>query len=517
MKRRTSTSEYHFSVTQIKRSAGQSAIAAAAYRAGEKLHSDYYGQDSDYTRKSGVVDKGVLLPSHVPREYADRQFLWNEVEKAEKHPKAQLAYSFDFALQNEFSMEENIAITREFIQRNFVDRGMIADYAIHLPDPKDGGSPNPHVHVMCPIRPMEPGGKWGSKQKRVYRLDEGGNRIRDANGKFLFDAVPTTDWGTPERLEAWRAAWAEINNAHFAQHGMNVRIDSRSFEKQGIPQIPTIHEGPNVREMEHKGIRTEKGDHNRWVRHINSVIRTLGKRLKELAAFIEGLEAELLKQTEPTVNDYLIAYQHERNAGAWGQFTRAKNLQEYSELFTYLQEHGIVTLQDLADHNSQMKAQADPVKAQMDALRAKLTALDAIAKAGVRYTDRKPVYEKWSGIYFKKAKEKFAEEHSKELKSFYAAKRQIKDYLDENGEFDQDRVEWEREKVIAQMNQLDLENAPLREQLEKLRKINSRVGHILHSEVQNQVDHPGFETKEEEKVQEQGEKEERRKRGDYTL
>ena len=68
-------------------------------------------------------------------------------------------YSFDFALQNEFSMEENIAIAREFIQRNFVDLGMIADYAIHLPDPKDGGPPNPHVHVMCPIRPMEPGGK----------------------------------------------------------------------------------------------------------------------------------------------------------------------------------------------------------------------------------------------------------------------------------------------------------------------------------------------------------------------
>lgn len=89
---------YHFHVTQIKRSAGQSAIACAAYRAGEKLHSEYYGEDSDYTRKSGVIGSGILLPAHAPPEYADRETLWNAVEKIERNAKAQLAYSFDIAL-----------------------------------------------------------------------------------------------------------------------------------------------------------------------------------------------------------------------------------------------------------------------------------------------------------------------------------------------------------------------------------------------------------------------------------
>ena len=98
---------FHFHVTQIKRSAGQSAVAAAAYRAGEKQHSEYYGEDSDYTRKGGVICSEILLPSHAPSEYADRETLWNAVEKAERRKKAQLAYSFDIALQNEFSMQEN--------------------------------------------------------------------------------------------------------------------------------------------------------------------------------------------------------------------------------------------------------------------------------------------------------------------------------------------------------------------------------------------------------------------------
>ena len=174
---------FHLSVTQTKRSAGQSAIASAAYRAGERLYSEYYGEYSDYTRKGGVICSDILLPSHAPPEYADRQTLWNAVEKAERGKNAQLAYSFDIALQNEFSLEENIALARQFLLENFVSRGMVVDFAVHQPDREDGGIPNPHFHVLCPIRPIEQNGKWGLKQRRVYELDEDGNRIRDADGK----------------------------------------------------------------------------------------------------------------------------------------------------------------------------------------------------------------------------------------------------------------------------------------------------------------------------------------------
>ena len=166
---------YHFHVDQIKRSEGQSAIASAAYRAGEKLHSEYYGEDSDYTNKGGVIYTEIFLPPHAPREYADRETLWNAVEKVEKGKKAQLAYSFDISFQNEFSQEENIALARQFLTEHFVSRGMVVDFAVHEPEREEGGINNPHFHFLCPIRPIEQNGKWGLKQKREYVLDENGN------------------------------------------------------------------------------------------------------------------------------------------------------------------------------------------------------------------------------------------------------------------------------------------------------------------------------------------------------
>ena len=165
---------FHFHVTQIKRSAGQSAVAAAAYRSGEKLHSEYYGENSDYTKKGGVICSEILLPPHAPPSFAERETLWNKVEKAEWGKKAQLAYSFDIALQNEFSMQENIELARQFLLEQFVSRGMVVDFAVHSPDKEDGGISNPHFHVMCPIRPLDEHGRWGNKQRREYVLDEHG-------------------------------------------------------------------------------------------------------------------------------------------------------------------------------------------------------------------------------------------------------------------------------------------------------------------------------------------------------
>ena len=251
---------FHFTVTQTKRSKGQSAIASAAYRSGERLYSEYYGEYSDYTRKGGVICSDILLPSHAPKEYADRQTLWNAVEKAERGKTAQLAYSFEISLQNEFSLEENIALARKFLLEQFVSRGMTVDVSFHEKEHEDGGTPNPHFHFLCPIRPIEQDGTWGLKQRRVYALDEDGNRIRDQNGEFVFNAVPTTDWGSPETLEHWRQTWAEMCNAKFAEKGLTVRIDHRSYERQGVELLPTVHEGATVRAMEKKGIRTEKGE-----------------------------------------------------------------------------------------------------------------------------------------------------------------------------------------------------------------------------------------------------------------
>lgn len=216
-----------------------------------------------------MIASEIMLPPHAPEIYLDRATLWNAVESCEKHPKAQLAYSFDIAMQNELTLEENMELARKFVQEQFVAKGMIADLAFHNPEKEDGGIPNPHFHVMTTMRPLNPDGTWGQKQRREYLLDEDGNRIRDKNGDYMFNAVHTTDWHEPETLEHWREQWAAAVNTKFEEKGLDVRIDHRSYVRQGLDLIPTVHEGANVRQMEAKGIRTEKGELNRWIKATN--------------------------------------------------------------------------------------------------------------------------------------------------------------------------------------------------------------------------------------------------------
>ena len=172
---------------------------------------------------------------------------------------------------------------------------------LHQPDREDGGIPNPHFHVLCPIRPIEQNGKWGLKQRRVYELDEDGNRIRDADGKFVFNAVPTTDWGSPETLEYWRQTWAELCNAKFAEKGLDVRIDHRSYERQGVELLPTVHEGATVRAMEKKGIRTEKGEFNRWIKATNAVVGSGNGVENILAVLVSDTVAVLVQLVHPAL------------------------------------------------------------------------------------------------------------------------------------------------------------------------------------------------------------------------
>ena len=153
---------YHFNVTQVSRGKGQSSDASASYISGEKLYDKYYGKSHDYTHKEGVLYTEVLLPEYAPERLKDRETLWNEVEEIEKHPKAQLCYSFNFALQNELSYAENEEIAKRFIKENFLSRGMIVDYAIHNSSRNDN-VPNPHVHMLIPIRPLNKDGTWGAE------------------------------------------------------------------------------------------------------------------------------------------------------------------------------------------------------------------------------------------------------------------------------------------------------------------------------------------------------------------
>lgn len=405
---------YHFHVGQIKRSAGRSAVECAAYRAGERLYSEYYGLVSDYTRKGGVVHSEILLPPHAPREYADRQTLWNAVEEVERNKNAQLAYSFDIALQNEFTMEENIELARKFLLDNFVARGMIADFAVHQPD-KDGGIANPHFHVMCPIRPLNPDGTWGAKQRRVYRAD----------GKF--DAVATTDWGKPETLEAWREAWAAMCNAKFEEKGMTCRIDHRSYKRQGIEHLPTVHEGVAVRQMEARGILTDKGEHNRWIRSATAMLRKLGERIKTLVDWLNDARSKLDKPHSPSLGKLLADYFDARNAGAWSNKAKVGNLKRFTSAIVYLEENDLHTLADLEARLDSLHTALDKTKTALDANKKRSRELRELLRYAETYKHFKPLHDQLCTIRWKSKREQFKAEHENELRQFYLARRKLPD------------------------------------------------------------------------------------------
>ena len=415
---------YHFHVGQIKRSAGRSAVECAAYRAGERLYSEYYGLISDYTRKGGVVHSEILLPPHAPREYADRQTLWNAVEDAEHNKNAQLAYSFDIALQNEFTMEENMQLSRKFLLDNFVSRGMIVDFAVHQPD-KNCGISNPHFHVMCPIRPLNPDGTWGAKQRRVYRED----------GKF--DAVPTTDWGRPETLEAWREAWAALCNAKFEEKGLSYRIDHRSYERQGVEQLPTVHEGVAVRQMEAKGIVTDKGEHNRWIKSASAMLRTLGERIKTLVDWLSDARVKLDKPHSPSLGKLLADYYDARNAGAWSNKAKVGNLKRLTSAIAYLEEKGLHTLDDLESRLDSLHSSLDDAKAVLDANKKRSKELRELLRHAELYERFKPLYDQLNAIKWKSKRERFKAEHESELKQFYLSRRKLSGGIH--------AAEWQRE------------------------------------------------------------------------
>lgn len=317
---------------------------------------------------------------------------------------------------------------------------MIADLAVHDPDKRSDGIQNPHFHVLCPIRPISDDGTWGEKQHREYLLDENGKRIRDKNGRFKFNAVATTDWGTAETLLTWRENWANFVNRKFEEKGIDSRIDHRSYEEQGIDLIPSIHEGPSVRAMEKKGIRTDKGDWNRLIRKTNSLLSSLKKRVKELAEWITKLRNEMKEEKETeriarlkhqTLYSLVSDYYDRRNAGAYSQKAKSKNLKNFVSTVDFLRINNINSLEDLEGKISSLYGEVSNACGNVKDCETEIsqikTALDLLSK----YRVNKPVYDKMCSIKRKSESDRYKEEHHAELSLFYMARRKLDEQFPE--------------------------------------------------------------------------------------
>lgn len=279
---------YHMSIKIGSKSKGQSAVAAAAYRSGEKLTDKETGLTSDYTKKGGVVFSEISLCDNAPDEYADRATLWNAVHQIEKNKNAQLWREFEVALPQELSREEQIATVRDFVKQ-LTARGMCADWSLH-----DKGDGNPHAHIMATMRSITEDGKWAAKSRLVYDLDEHGERIfqkvnKQGRKQYKSHKEDYNDWNAAERVEEWRAAWAECCNARLAEHD---RIDHRSYARQGIDQIPTIHEGYEARQRVADGLPSDRVQLNNEIRQRNTLLQRIAEQLKTIGEEIKQLMSE---------------------------------------------------------------------------------------------------------------------------------------------------------------------------------------------------------------------------------
>lgn len=286
---------YHFEAKIISRSKGRSSVGASAYRSGEKLYNERDGIEHDYTKKKEIVFSEIQAQDSMPEWCKNREKLWNKVEKVEKRKDSQLAREINIALPKELNREQQIELIREYTKENFVDKGMIADVAIH--DKQDG---NPHAHIMLTVRPISENGEWGAKSKEEHVLDKEGNKIKLRNGNYKSKKVDAVDWNRKETLERWRENWAKIVNKQLEKYGHEERIDHRSYEEQGINQIPTKHEGVIARQIDKRGGTSIKMLENEKIRKENEIIEGIDMEIEQLNKIqqLQKQEIETLREEE---------------------------------------------------------------------------------------------------------------------------------------------------------------------------------------------------------------------------
>ena len=240
---------YHFSAKVISRAVGSSAVAAAAYRSADRLRDERLGRSHDFSNKAGVVHSDVLLPEGADEQWRDRERLWNDVEAAELRKDAQLAREIEFAIPREMIEDQGIELARDFVRREFVDRGMIADLNVHWDIGLDGLA-KPHAHVMLTMREI--------------RIGE------DGNAEF---GAKVRDWNRTELLTHWREVWADHVNERLAALDIDARIDHRTLEAQGIDLEPQHKIGPAASRMAAEGLEADRANE-----HIE-IARSNGERI----------------------------------------------------------------------------------------------------------------------------------------------------------------------------------------------------------------------------------------------
>ena len=494
----------HFKITIVKRSQGQSAVAGAAYQSGERLFSEYDQKTKFYNKKKELVHAEIMLPSHAPPGYADRATLWNAVEAVENQWNSQLARRIVLAFPVEVPKERYLSMIKEFCQEQLVSKGMIADFAIH-----DKGDGNPHAHILLTLRAMDEHGKWLPKARKVYDLDENGERIQLPSGNWKCHKENTVDWNDQKYAEVWRHGWETITNRYLEAADRPERVDLRSFERQGVQQIPTVHLGPAAHQMEKRGIETFLGNLNRDIRAANSLMQSIRSTIRGLQHWIADLTEKkqilldaLEQAKETTLSDLLVDYFNLRNEqrSDWSGKAKLKctvrDFEEVKRAVDYLKAHSLNTIDDLDTAISNLNQTAAPLRRQLKQNENRMWAIAQIKDAAAVHAKLKPIHDTFIKKNFKLTKDAYAAQHKEELDTFNKAVRTL---MKLNGSTAVDFS-----ALDAEFSALQSGSAELRSQLETLqpdisalKNIRKYIDMVLNKQ---QLSAPGGKTPEKESV-----------------
>lgn len=482
---------FHFSVNIISRGKGKSAVASAAYISGEKIKNEWDGVTHDYTRKEKVLVKNIILPDHIPKEFNDRSTLWNKVEMAEKNSNAQLARQFIIGLPKELTLSENKNLVERFIKENLRSQGMIVDYAIH--DESQDKNGNIHCHIMTIMRPINEKGEFLAKSKKEYIIDEKGEKILNKNGKPKTRKVELTTWNDKGNVEKWRENFSKLCNEYLEKNKIEKRVDHRSFKRQGIKRIPTIHLGASASAMERKGIRTEKGDINREIKRQNELLKNIGNEIKKITSWLAGFKDKLKesykeykdqskKQIENesglfNLYEYLSFYQEmQENNRADLSFYGKRNkaiydLKRYASGINYLRENKIKTISDLQGHINTLRSKNTEIYKTIKENSQKIEDLNKCLAYAKTVRKTKATYQEYESK--KIFKESFYKNNQKEIDQHIRARTLIEKI---SGKKNLREKEW-----LGEIKSLENEISELNTESEKIRERYKEINHIKYA------------------------------------
>ena len=335
----------------------------------------------------------------------------------------------------------------------------------------------PFNHILLTMRPLNEDKTWRAKSRKEDILDENGEKVKLKNGNYKTRKINTVDWNEQDKAEHWRKAWADITNKYLEENNIQDKVDHRSYQRQGIEQIPTIHLGVSATQMEKKGIATDRGNINREIKHQNMILREISRRIKALLNWIRGIgkeektENENTKSTLPPKENLLSVLENLIRKNADNHNT---DLEKHIESYQLLKEKNITSIFELKENILDLRDKIYNTTRAIKDTEKKIDDRVQLIEQAEKYLKLKDTYKVYTKL--KKSKqEDFYNEHTAEIILLESAKKYLKENLGENKTLAISKWKSEVATLKKKKNSLYNQILDIREEVKQAEKVKNCI------------------------------------------